>query len=107
MFVRIFLDAAPAGNGGGSPWMSLVMLLIIVVIFYFFLIRPQQKKQKAANKFREGLQKGDKVVTIGGIYGKICEVHDTFLLLEVDTNVKIKVDKTAVVADSSQIQQGN
>jgi preprotein translocase subunit YajC len=69
------------------------------------MIRPQMKRQKEAKKFREGLQKGDKVITAGGIYGKIAEVHDTYLFVEIDTNVKIKVDKASVVASPEDIQQ--
>ncbi|MBQ4022164.1 MAG: preprotein translocase subunit YajC, partial [Bacteroidales bacterium] len=68
-------------------------------------IRPQQKKQKEIEKFRQGLKKGDKVVTIGGIYGTVVEVKDNTLFLEIDQNVKIKVDKASVVKDFSDSQQ--
>ncbi len=63
------------------------------------------KRQKEMRKFREGLQKGDKVITAGGIYGKIVEVKDNYLFVEIDTNVKIKVDKGSVVASPEDIQQ--
>lgn len=88
-----------------SPWSSVIFLVLIVAVFYFFMIRPQMKRQKEAKKFRDGLQKGDKVITAGGIYGKIAEVHDTYLFVEIDTNVKIKVDKASVVASPEDIQQ--
>lgn len=88
-----------------SPWSSVIFLVLIVAVFYFFMIRPQMKRQKEAKKFREGLQKGDKVITAGGIYGKIAEVQDTYLFVEIDTNVKIKVDKGSVVASPEDIQQ--
>ena len=91
----------PAG-GGWSMW---VMLILIIVVMWFFMIRPQRKQQKELQKFREGLQKGDKVVTIGGIYGTVVEVKDRTLLLEIDNNVKIKVDKNSVVKDFSEAQQ--
>lgn len=74
---------------------QLIMLVMILVIFYFFMIRPQMKKQKELKKFREGLQAGDKVVTIGGIHGKILEVADTTLLIGTEGG-KLRVDKTAV-----------
>lgn len=68
---------------------------MILVIFYLFMIRPQMKKQKELKKFREGLQSGDKIVTIGGIHGKILEVADTTLLIGTESG-KLRVDKTAV-----------
>ncbi len=68
---------------------------MILVIFYFFMIRPQMKKQKELKKFREELQSGDKIVTIGGIHGKILEVADTTLLIGTESG-KLRVDKTAV-----------
>lgn len=74
---------------------QLIMLAMILVIFYLFMIRPQMKKQKELKKFREGLQSGDKIVTIGGIHGKILEVADTTLLIGTESG-KLRVDKTAV-----------
>ena len=98
------LQAAPAqGQAGG--WTMWVMLLLIFVIMWFFMIRPQRKQQKELQKFRDGLSKGDKVVTIGGIYGTVVEIKEKTLLLEVDSNVKIKVDKNSVVKDFSDAQQ--
>jgi len=86
-----------------SPYSSIIFLVLIVAVFYFFMIRPQMKRTKEAKKFREGLAKGDKVVTAGGIYGRISEVHDTYLFVEIDTNVRIKVDKASVVASPEDI----
>ncbi|TKG93945.1 preprotein translocase subunit YajC [Puteibacter caeruleilacunae] len=74
-------------------------LLIIIVIFWFFMIRPQAKKQKELRKFRESLQKGDKVVTTGGIYGKVAEIKDTIIVMQVDEKVRLKVDKSSVLRD--------
>ena len=88
-------DAAPAA-GGGSGMMNLVMIVMLIAIFYFFMIAPQQKKQKKINAFRESLKKGDKVMTAGGIYGRIREINDTFVLLEIDNNVTIKIDKNSI-----------
>ena len=85
---------------GGMLGMFLPLILIVVV-FYFFMIRPQMKRQKELTKFREALQKGDKVVTSGGIYGRIDEIKDNFIFLEVAPNVKLRVDKSVVLKDMS------
>jgi preprotein translocase subunit YajC len=68
------------------------------------MIRPQQKKQKELVKFRNSLAKGDKVITAGGIYGKIVEVSDNYVFVEIDSNVKIKVDKSSIVKDITDLQ---
>ena len=70
-----------AASGEGSGMTSLIMIVLLIVIFYFFMIRPQSQKQKKINQFRQGLQKGDKVMTAGGIYGKIREVKDKVVVL--------------------------
>ena len=80
---------------------SLIFLLLIIVVFYFFMIRPQVKKQKEATNFRNALKKGDKVATTGGIYGKITDVKDRTVTLDIADNVLVKVDKSAVTADLS------
>lgn len=97
-------SAGQAGNGGGG-WMSIAMIVLIFVVMYFFMIRPQQKKQKELNQFRASLKKGDKIVTVGGIYGVVCEVKDDKLVVEIDNNVKILVDKSAVVKDMADTQR--
>ena len=74
---------------------QMIMLVLILVVFYFFMIRPQMKKQKELKKFRENLSVGDKVVTIGGIHGKILEVQESTLLISVESG-KLRVDKSAV-----------
>ena len=94
--------AAPAGPGGGAGMQSLIFLLLIIVVFYFFMIRPQVKKQKEATNFRNALKKGDKVTTTGGIYGKITDVKDRTVTVEIADNVTIKVDKTAVTAEPTE-----
>ena len=87
--------------GGKQEWYQFVPLILIVVIFYFFMIRPQVKKQKEAKKFLETIKKGDKVVTIGGIHGKIHEVQDTALIVEIADGVRVKVLKSAISMDGS------
>lgn len=82
----------------------LILMILVFVVMYFFMIRPQQKKQKEVVKWRESLKKGDKIVTVGGIYGTISEVKDTFLIVEIDSNVRIRVDKSSVVKDVTDIQ---
>lgn len=101
--VSNILLMAPAGGGQGGAYQGLIMMVLIIAVFYFFMIRPQMKRQKELVKYRNSLQKGDKVVTTGGIYGKIHEVNEQTILLEVDNNVHIKVDKSAVIRDPSDI----
>lgn len=93
------LQAAPAAQGAGGGWTMWVMLLLIFVVMYFFMIRPQQKQQKELKKFREGLQKGDKVVTVGGIYGTVAEIQDRTVLIKVDGDIKLRVDINSIVKD--------
>jgi preprotein translocase subunit YajC len=93
--LHVFLQQG--GAGGGSMGM-IVMMVAIVAIFYFFMIRPQQKKQKAIQKAREDMKVGDKVVTAGGIHGKIKEVGDTHFIVEIAENVRIKIEKSSVYA---------
>ncbi|MGC8824124.1 MAG: preprotein translocase subunit YajC [Bacteroidales bacterium] len=97
--LTIFLQAAQP-----NPLSAFLPLLLIIVVFYFFMIRPQMKRQKELKKFREALKKGDKVITTGGIYGKIVDIEDHTVLLEVDNNVKIRVDKVAILKDPSDVQ---
>ncbi len=99
----VFLQAQAAQQGGGSMGSFLIMMVLIFVVMYFLMIRPQQKKQKELVKFRDSLQKGDKVVTIGGIYGTVAEIKERIVLLEVDNNVKIRVDKSSLVKDISDV----
>ncbi len=81
-------------EGGGLSGM--LMIVAMIVIFYFFMIRPQNKKQKEIKKAREAMQNGDKVVTAGGIHGKIKEVGENVLIIEIASGVSIKVDKSSV-----------
>ena len=100
--LQVLLMGAP--QAGQNPLMSFLPLLLIIVVFYFFMIRPQMKRQKELKNFRSSLQKGDKVVTTGGIYGRIVEIQDNAIMIEIDTNVKIKVDKVAILRDPSDIE---
>ncbi len=92
----ITLQAAQPAGGG---IMSFLPLLLIIVVFWFFMIRPQMKRQKELKKFRDSLAKGDKVVTTGGIYGKVAEIGDFYIIMEVEGQNKLKIDKAAVIKD--------
>ena len=97
------LQAAPAAQGGGAS--SWIMIALIFVVMWFFMFRPQRKQQKELQNFRDSLKKGDKVVTIGGIYGTVCEIKEGTVLIEVDNNVKIRVSKQALVKDFTEQPQ--
>ncbi len=88
----------PGGNGGGGGSMmtTLIMFGAIFFIFYFMIIRPQQKRQKERQKLLTGVQKGDKIITIGGVYGTVVGVEEKTILVQIADNVKVKFDKTAV-----------
>jgi len=102
--MNYLLMGAPANGAEPNPIMTFLPMILIIVVFYFFMIRPQMKKQKEITAFRNSLQKGDKVVTTGGIYGKIIELKDNYVLLQIDDNVKVRVDKAALVKDMSDVQ---
>ncbi|MCR4864962.1 MAG: preprotein translocase subunit YajC [Bacteroidales bacterium] len=95
--ITLLQAAAPAGSGA-SIW---IMFLLLFVIMWLFMIRPQRKQQKELEAFRAGLKKGDKVVTNGGIYGSIAEVEERTVLLKVDGEVKLRVDKSCIQKDYS------
>ena len=101
MFIMLQEGAAPAGGGN---YYFLIMMVAIFVVMWFFMIRPQQKRQKELNNFRNSLQKGMKVITAGGIYGTIKEVKENSVLVEVDSNVTLRLDKSMVMKDNSDLQ---
>lgn len=98
--------AAPAATdtAKGGSYQFLIMMVLIFAVMYLFMIRPQQKRQKELNNFRKSLEKGQKVITAGGLYGVIKEVKETVVLVEVDANVVLRVDKSMVMRDTSDIQ---
>ncbi|MDR0686238.1 MAG: preprotein translocase subunit YajC [Dysgonamonadaceae bacterium] len=96
-------DPAPQGGGLGN-YSGLIMIVLLFAIMYFLMIRPQRNKQKEIQKMRENLSTGDKVVTAGGIYGKIREKGDKTFIIEIADGVKIKVDKASIYASSDDIQ---
>ena len=101
MTISYILLQADAGAMGGLQ--SFLPLLLIIVVFYFFMIRPQMKKQKELKTYRDALQKGDKVITTGGIYGKITGISDNTVEVDIANGITIKVDKYAILKDSSDL----
>lgn len=101
--LSIILMGSP--QPGSNPLVSLLPLVLIIVVFYFFMIRPQVKRQKELTNYRNSLRKGDKIVTTGGIYGKIAEIDETTIIIEVEDKMRLKVDKSAVLRDPSEIAQ--
>lgn len=102
-FEFLYFMSAPAE--GANPLATFLPLILVFVVFYFFMIRPQVKKQKETTAYRSGLTKGDKVITTGGIYGKINDVKDNTITVDVGEGVLLKIDKSAILKDSSDIQQ--
>ena len=101
--LSILLQAPAAGGGSGMT--GIFMMILIFVVFYFFMIRPQTKRQKEIKKQRDAMKQGDRIVTSGGIYGKVREMKDdNTVIIEIAENVRIKVDKNSVFASPEDIQ---
>lgn len=98
--IGFFISDAAAQTQAGQPdsTFSLIMMVGLFVIFYFLLIRPQQKRQKEHRNMVAGLAKGDEVVTMGGVLGKITAIDDNFVTLEISKGVEIKVQRMAIQA---------
>ena len=97
MYQLIFAMAPQGGEGGGGLVSTLIMFGAIFLIFYFMIIRPQQKRAKEKEKMLSNLEKGDKIVTNGGIHGVIAGLEDKTALLMISENTKIKIDRSAIV----------
>jgi preprotein translocase subunit YajC len=93
---------APAASGGNGMLMNVLMIGLIIVVFYFFMIRPQQKKQKDINNFLGEIGKGTKIVTIGGIIGKVLEVRNKTFLIEVEGGNRLQILKSAISLENSK-----
>jgi len=96
--ITILLQAA----GGRGGYELFLLMGAMFVVLYFFMIRPQQKRQKDAVKFRDSLKKGDIVVTIGGLHGKVLELEGDTVILEVDRGVRMKFEKAAISQETSK-----
>ncbi len=103
------LEAAPAAGEAQkqSVWVQVIFWVLLIAVIYFFMIRPASKRNKEAQKFKESLKKGSKVITAGGIYGIIDEISDTFVLLEISNGVKIKIDKNSIASYTENEQAAN
>ena len=102
-----FLQAVPTEPQPGfmQQYSFLIMLGLMFLVMWLFMWRPEAKRRKQMQEFRNALKKGDKIITAGGIYGVVKEVKETTLLIEVDGNVTLRIDKNMVVADPSGLQQ--
>ncbi|MCL2501956.1 MAG: preprotein translocase subunit YajC [Bacteroidales bacterium] len=100
---KVLLQADASAPGMGGNYSFLLMMVALFAVMYFLMIRPQQKRQKELRAFQSSLQKGAKVVISGGIYGTVVEIKETSVLVEVDNNVKLRVDKGSVVRDPSDM----
>ena len=105
MLNTVLLQAATGGTGAGSGWSSMIMIVALIAIFYFFMIAPQQKKQKKINVFRNSLKSGDKVMTAGGIYGRIRDIKDNAVILEIADGVRIKIDKNSIYQSMQDVTE--
>ena len=97
-FAAILLQA----SGENSQLINILFIGAMIIVFYFFMIRPQQKKQKDQKKFTEEIKKGDSVVTLGGIHGKIVSVDESTITLDVDRGTKLTVEKSSVSMEASK-----
>ncbi len=103
--MTVFLLQAPdSAMGGGTFW---IFIILMFVIMYFFMIRPQNKKQKEIANFRKSLQVNQKVITAGGIHGTIKEINDSDVILEIASNVKIRIDKNSIFAAAADANNNN
>lgn len=102
MTLSTILLQAQAQNSG---WVNIIMMVALIAIFYFFMIRPQQKRQKEIQKAREALSNGDKVMTAGGIYGKVKEVGEKYFIIEIAENTRIRVAKDSVYPAADETPQ--
>ncbi len=105
--IEIILMAPQQGQSGGG-YMNLIFIVMMIVVFYFFMIRPQTKKVSDQKKFLEALQKGDKIVSVAGIHGRILKMNDNGTLeVEIDNNVKVIMEKSGISMEYTKALQAN
>ena len=102
---NLFILLQAEGQPQQSMWSSLIFIILLIVVFWMFFIRPQSKKAKEEQKFRDGLKKGDKVVTIGGFHGKVVDVKETTVVISIAPNTEVEVEKTALVQNGAKVGQ--
>ena len=93
----IFLQAAPQGG----EWTNFALLGAMILVFYFFMIRPQINKQRSEQDFQQALAKGDKIITIGGVYGKIAGIKEGKIILEISENTRITIERNCISREKS------
>jgi len=94
---------APTDGAEQGGLMSFLPLVLIIIVFYFFFIRPQMKKSKEQRKFREELKKGDNIITLGGVHGKVLNIDDTTVVIETEGQGRLKIEKSAIVPQGTVI----
>lgn len=94
--LNVLLFAAPAGEEGGGLIGALLPLVLIVIVFWFFIIRPQRKREKEKEEMVNALEKGDSIITVGGMHGKVTKVDETSVLAQVDSQTKVRIEKEAI-----------
>ncbi|MBS4012773.1 MAG: preprotein translocase subunit YajC [Bacteroidetes bacterium] len=99
ILTNILLLGITADGGEGGGLMNFLPLVLIILVFYLFFIRPNMKKSKDLKKFRENIKKGDRIITIGGIHGKIIEVQERTFTIEVEGGNKLRIEKSAVAME--------
>ena len=97
LIVPLLMGGA-AGGEQPNPLAMFLPLVLIFLVFYFFIIRPQKKKEDERKKLIAAVKKGDRVITIGGLHGSVTQVDETSVLIQVDTNTKLRVEKSAVAS---------
>ena len=104
-----FLQTPPVNPAENPSFMQqysfIIMIALMVLVLWLFMWRPEAKRRKQMQAFRDGLKKGDKIITAGGIYGVVKEIKENTLLIEVDSDVTLRIDKNMVVADNSNAQR--
>lgn len=99
MYILLLGGGAQGGGGGGIQ--SLIPIILIFVVMYVFMILPQSRKAKAQRKFREELKKGDKIVTMAGIHGKITELGDTNMVIELEEGVRMRIERSSISMEAT------
>lgn len=99
MFNQLMLQAAPASGTGGFDYTTIGFFVLFFLILYFFMIRPQSKKAKEQKSFLNEIKVGDRIVTISGVHGKIVKIDEETYLIEVDTNTKVRIEKSVISLD--------
>ena len=95
--IEHLIAMAPQGQGGGgSMFSTIIMFALIILIFYFMILRPQQKRQKERQKMLGSVQKGDKIITVGGVHGTVVGMEEKTVLVQISDNVKVKLEKSAI-----------